>query len=292
MPDNPQPTEGALSALPDHGVVELRGVDAIRYAQAQFMSDLGALEPGHWHWSGWLTPKGRVIALFAAIRVAEDCLWLVLPDAKPVALAEALSRYVFRSKVKVAVRDDLQVLGAFAAPESAASARIAGDEVSGIEMDMSADGGARRLLVGVQSAATDDGLVTRWAAFDIAHGLPRLPDEQASQWTPQQLSLERLRAFSVKKGCYPGQEIVARTHFLGKAKRGLALLESNRPMAVGAQLRAAGSDVALGTLLSCASAAPGRHLALVVAPLERETTRLAVDGGEVREVKPGEGLAR
>ena len=64
-------------------------------------------------------------------------------------------------------------------------------------------------------------------AFDLEHGLPRLPASQAEHWTPQQLSLERLGAFSVKKGCYPGQEIVARTHFLGKAKRGLALLEGS-----------------------------------------------------------------
>ncbi|MDQ3522661.1 MAG: folate-binding protein, partial [Gemmatimonadota bacterium] len=96
----------------------------------------------------------------------------------------------------------------------------------------------------------------------------------------------------IKKGCYPGQEIVARTHFLGKAKRGLALIESNQPLAVGAQLRAAGSDLAIGMLVSCASAAAGRHLGLVVVPLEREAGSLVVDGVEVREIALGEGLAR
>ncbi|MDQ3287404.1 MAG: folate-binding protein [Pseudomonadota bacterium] len=292
MPDNPQPTNDAVFALPDHGVVELRGPDAMKFAQAQFMSDVGSLEVGHWHWSGWLTPKGRVVALFAAVRIAEDCLWLVLPDAEPAPLAEALSRYVFRSKVKVAARDDLQVLGAFATPELTASTRIAGDEVSGIELDMSADGGARRMLVGTHSAAANDAGVKKWAAFDMTHGLPRLPDEQSSQWTPQQLSLERLHAFSVKKGCYPGQEIVARTHFLGKAKRGLMLVEGDRPLIPGAQLREIGSGTGLGTLVSCARASEGRYLALVVAPLDREPVGLGVDGIEVREATLLEGLAR
>ncbi len=292
MSDKPQLPDAALFTLPDHGVVELRGPDATRFAQAQFMSDVGALAVGNWHWSGWLTPKGRVIALFAALRLADDCLWLVLPDAQPASLAEALSRYVFRSKVKITVRNDLHVQGAFAAPESAESARIAGDEASRIELDMSAEGGARRLSIGMQAGATDDTQMMQWKAFDIAHGLPRLPDEQAGQWTPQQLSLERLHAFSIKKGCYPGQEIVARTHFLGKAKRGLALIESKQPLAVGAQLRAAESDSALGMLVSCASAAADRHLGLVVVPLEREAGALGVDGVEVREMSLGEGLAR
>lgn len=292
MSDKPQLPDDTLFTLPDHGVIELRGPDATRFAQAQFMSDVGALPVGNWHWSGWLTPKGRVVALFAVVRLADDCLWLVLPDAQPASLAEALSRFVFRSKVKVAVRNDLHVRGAFAAPESAGSALIAGDEASGIELDMSADGGARRLSISVQAGAPDDTKVVRWKAFDIAHGLPRLPEEQSGQWTPQQLSLDRLRAFSIKKGCYPGQEIVARTHFLGKAKRGLALVESGQPLAVGTQLRAAGSDSALGTLVSCASASADRHLALVVVPLEREACALVVDGVEVREISLGEGLAR
>lgn len=292
MSDKPQLPDGTMFTLPDHGVIELRGPDASRFAQAQFMSDVAALPVGNWHWSGWLTPKGRVVALFAVVRLADDCLWLVLPDAQPGSLAEALSRFVFRSKVKIAAREDLHVSGAFAEPESAGSARIAGDEASGIELDMSADAGARRLSIDAQRGTSDDTQMMKWRAFDIAHGLPRLPDDQAGQWTPQQLSLERLRAFSVKKGCYPGQEIVARTHFLGKAKRGLALVQSEQPLSVGTQLRTAGSDSALGTLVSCASAAADRHLGLAVMPLEREPFTLVVDGIEVREVSLSEGLAR
>lgn len=292
MSDKPQLPDAALFTLPDHGVVELRGPDATRFAQAQFMSDVGALAVGNWHWSGWLTPKGRVVALFAVARLADDCLWLVLPDAQPIPFAQDLARYVFRSKVKVAVRDDLHAQGSFTASGSAESARILGDGTSAIALDMSAAGGARQLSIGMQPRATDDTQVMRWKAFDIAHGLPRLPEEQAGQWTPQQLSLDRLSAFSIKKGCYPGQEIVARTHFLGKAKRGLALVESEQPLAEGTQLRAAGNDSALGTLVSCASAAADRHLALAVVPLEREACKLMADEVEVREISMSEGLMR
>ena len=72
MHDKLQPTGRSVFALPEHRVIELEGRDASAFAQAQFMNDINVLESGHWHWNGWLTPKGRVVALFALIRLSED----------------------------------------------------------------------------------------------------------------------------------------------------------------------------------------------------------------------------
>ena len=119
--------------------------------------------------------------------------------------------------------------------------------------------------------------------------MPRLPQTQSGQWTPQQLSLERLRAFSVKKGCYPGQEIVARTHFLGKAKRGLAVLDGDVPLPVDADVH--GGDRVLGSVIASADA-DSRHIALAVLPLEREEDELSVDTQAVRVIPARQGLAR
>lgn len=295
MDDNPHPGFGRTFALPDHAVIEFNGRDAAQFAQAQFMSDITALEAGHWHWSGWLTPKGRVVALFAVIRLSDERLWLLLQDAAPAAMVAALQRYVFRSKVTIRARDDLRISGRFAAPTAAAGNRLAGDEDVGIELDLGGTGGARSVRVGNQDITApddtdpDDTGVARWAAFDLEHGLPRLPASQVEHWTPQQLSLERLAAFSIRKGCYPGQEIVARTHFLGKAKRGLALVESAGPLEAGAELR--GADAVLGTLVATASAGD-RHLGLAVVPLERAASALSVEGAAVREIPLQDGLAR
>jgi folate-binding protein YgfZ len=248
------------------------------------------LAPGRWQWNGWLTPKGRVIALFALLKFDEETLWLLVPDADPVTLASALQRFVFRAKVAIAVRDDLHVEGAFALSQQARGNELAGDPASGVELDFSADAGPRTLRIVPDSTASHDAVwMQRWAAFDLAHGLPRLPASQSDHWTPQQLSLDRLNAFSVKKGCYPGQEIVARTHFLGKVKRGLALIEGSEAMRAGDDLLAGGQP--LGHLV--ASADDGeRHLALAVVPLEREPVALQAGAIEVREVPLGEGLAR
>jgi folate-binding protein YgfZ len=217
MHDNPQALPGRAFALPDHRVIALSGRDASAFAQAQLMNDLKLLAPGRWQWNGWLTPKGRVIALFALLKFDEETLWLLVPDADPVTLASALQRFVFRAKVAIAVRDDLHVEGAFALSQQARGNELAGDPASGVELDFSADAGPRTLRIVPDSTASHDAVwMQRWAAFDLAHGLPRLPASQSDHWTPQQLSLDRLNAFSVKKGCYPGQEIVARTHFLGR----------------------------------------------------------------------------
>ena len=272
-----------------HRVVALAGRDAIAFAQAQCMNDVAALGDGQWQWNGWLTPKGRLIALFALLRLDAQTLWLLLPDADPADIAARLQRFVFRSKVAIAVRDDLHVSGAFAAPHGASGAQFMTGPDGGIELDLGGDGGPRSLRIGAAPAEEDATTLTRWTAFELAHGLPRLQASEAEQWTPQQLSLERLRAYSVKKGCYPGQEIVARTHFLGQAKRGLALLQGAFDAQAGAEVMRDGQ--ALGRVVSVASG-DGIRTALAVLPIEREPGPLLLDGVPVVEAPLQGGLAR
>ena len=284
MHDKPQAAPAHEFRLPSQEILAITGRDATAFAQSQFMNDVAALAAGEWQWNGWLTAKGRVVALFALLRLDAETLWLLLPDAAAAELAEALRRYVFRSKVVLAVRDDLHASGGFALPEQARGptwARIDG----AIELDMSGDGGPRRLRIDAMPARDDATALARWDAADLAHGLPRLPASQASQWTPQQLSLERLRAFSVKKGCYPGQEIVARTHFLGQARRGLVLLEADAPLAAGAEI--SDGTRTIGSLIASTGS-----LALAVLPLEHAGTPCLADGAALRQRPLADGLAR
>lgn len=284
----------AWFALPDHGVLSLTGRDALAFAQAQCMNDVQALADGHWQWNGWLSPKGRVIALFALLRVDEETLWLLVPDMPAGELAERLRRFVFRSKVTLAVREDLRVCGTFARSRLASGDHAVGDATTGFELDLAGHGdaeddGARalRIVPAAELAATrDDAAVTRWAGLDLIHGLPRLDATQRETWTPQQLSLDRLRAFSVKKGCYPGQEIVARTHFLGQAKRGLVLLRDATGLQPGETLRS--GDDTYGTVVSAAG-----DVALAVAGLEDPRGEgIGDSGAHWRRARLVEGLAR
>ena len=283
MPDNLHPF-----SLPGHDVLSIAGRDAVKFAHAQFMSDVAALAPGHWHWSGWLTPKGRVIALFALLKLDDETLWLLLPDFDAGELAAQLQRYVFRSKLVLQPRRDLLANGAFAMPMQAAGAAFAHSEDGGIELDMGGDGGPRTLRIDSASAADDVKSQAEWFAFDLAHGLPRLPESQREHWTPQQLSLERLKAFSVKKGCYPGQEIVARTHFLGQAKRGLVALCAAKPIPIGADVELDGA--AIGKIVSASPADP--CFALAVLQSDRGIGALTSAGLGLNDIGLRDGLAR
>lgn len=279
--------------LPGHDVLAIIGRDALAFAQAQFMNDVAALGDGEWHWNGWLTPKGRVIALFALLRIDAETSWLLLPDAGAAGLATQLQRFVFRSKVKLEVRADLNAIGQFAPPTNASGSNAA-PFAGGMELDFGGDGGPRSLRIATMDAGSDDVLASRWRAFDLAHGLPRLDAGQAEAWTPQQLSLDRLRAFSVKKGCYPGQEIVARTHFLGQVKRGLVRLQgvgvsAGGDVTAGAPVDAGGeaSSRAIGKLI-CAEGDEG----IAVMPIDAGDGPFSTDGQPCTRLPLLDGLAR
>jgi len=284
MPDNPQAAPGGGFSLPDHHVLELSGRDAAAFAHAQFMNDVAALAPGHWQWNGWLTPKGRVVALFALLKRDAERLWLLLPDADPAALAAQLQRFVFRSKLRIDSRAELHATGGFGHPVAAAGALLA-EDATGVELDIGGAGRPRWLRIAPVRAPEDHDALARWRGFDLEHGLPRLLPSQVEQWTPQMLSLERLQAFSVKKGCYPGQEIVARTHFLGQAKRGLALFEAAAPVAPGTEV--SDGERSLGTVVSSAG-----NLALAVLPLERGATPPRAGDLDLLPLPLQDGLAR
>ena len=288
-----KPPVQPLASLATHALLAAEGPDAQAFLHAQLMNDVRALAPGHWQWNGWLTAKGRVVALMALLRTAPDRFVLVLPDFPALELQSRLQRYVFRSKVKLATLADWHCAAEFGDAEAgAAPADLAtGDDASGWRLDMGGESTTRALWLlppaGPIAASTDPGASARWFALDLAHGLPRLPPEGAEAWTPQMLSLERLRAFSLSKGCYPGQEIVARTHYLGKAKRGLLRLEGTG-LAPGQSLRDA-EGAELGQL-ACAS--EDGQMALAVAQLDRKDLPLSVGEQPVHVLPLCEGLAR
>jgi len=284
MHDKSETSAGAFFALPDIHAIRMEGRDAIAFAQAQFMNDVAALATGQWQWNGWLTPKGRVIALFALLRLDDERLRLLLLDADPADFSERLRRFVFRSKVAITVEGDVAIAGAMAPPATARGAQLGVDADGTVELDLGGADVARTLRIGGPSAAVDADTPARWRMLDLAHGLPRLDAAQGEQWTPQQLSLDRLRAFSVKKGCYPGQEIVARTHFLGQVKRGLARLQTAAPARPGDEVDGENG----GGRIVCSEGAE----ALAVLPLEPPPAGLRVGDTAAQALPLLGGLAR
>jgi len=245
--------------LPDHAVISLQGPDAITFAQAQFMNDVRALAPGQWQWNGWLSAKGRLQALFALLLSEPDRLLAIVRGGDAEALAAQWQRFVFRSKLSVRAVAEISVAGVFAAQTTP-------NPANALACLSLASEPARALCLFDHPIAADAEAKRHWRLADIAQGLPWLENSQIDSWTPQMLSLDRLSAFSLKKGCYPGQEIVARTHFLGQAKRSLVRLALPDALAAGDEISCDGR--ALGTVV-CAEQANDGWQALAVLPSDR-----------------------
>lgn len=216
---------GALpGALRDLGVLAFEGPDAVPFAQAQLAADVAALGVGHWMWAALLSPQGRVLGFGPLLRPGEQHLLWVVPLSRCEALLAALQRFVLRRKVVVSVAPYalLGELGAAPSPVPHAGG-VLGSAPDGWRLDYGGVGG-RRLCVVPASAGVAGSAIgpagDAWRAFDVLDALPRIEDAAVDQFTAHALALQRVAAFSTSKGCYPGQEIVARTHFLGRNKRG------------------------------------------------------------------------
>ena len=275
--------------LPGFSLLACTGPDAGAFLQAQTMNDLRGLADGQWQWNGWLSAKGRVICLFALWRRSQQEFLAILPDFPAAELQALLQRFVFRSKLRLAVEDGFEVLGEFTATPAGPSRDIAQAQGAGWRFDFSGDALARALLLQPREAgvAPHTEFEARWRAADLAHGLPRLDAGQREAWTPQMLSLQRLKAFSLAKGCYPGQEIVARTHYLGQAKRELVLLHGALPPAGAAVADREGRG--LGSLVS--TSADG-SCALAVLQADRGPGPFRAGDADAVEVSLDEGLQR
>ena len=205
--------------LTRHSLLRIDGRDAGAFLQAQCMNDVRQLGDGQWQYNGWLSPQGRVLALFRLLRIDAESYALVLAGQSAPELAQALSRFVLRSKVGIRHDTDCHLNGYIAPPGLPPDAPAQSAVLS------ISDGTLSRVLsIEPSPAQADAEALDTWHRLDMAAGWPWLAPSQLDRWTPHMLSLQRLPAYSLNKGCYPGQEIVARTHYLGKSKRELRML--------------------------------------------------------------------
>lgn len=213
--------------LPSHAIVHVQGEDSGAFLQAQLMNDVTTLAVGCWQYTGWLNAQGRVLALFQLAKLSPEHFLIILPALSPHGLIDSLKRYVFRAKVRFSLEQEFTAQGEFVNGNlgTGNAHSITGDAQTGYCLSLPGPQGSRRLHLLPAPAAQDAQAVDQWHCLDMLGGWVWITEDLQATWTPQMLSLQRLSAFSLKKGCYPGQEIVARTHYLGKSKRQLVELE-------------------------------------------------------------------
>jgi len=249
-------------------IITVSGPDAAAFANAQLSNNVLALPTGRWHWSGWLDPKGRVRTLLHVARVADDRFVLVPRGGDAATLADDLRRFVFRSKVKIDVSDTLHV--------------VDGDAVGDGDVIEDSDG---TLVLGEGDASLRVGDTVgndAWRARHIAKGFAWLPDNALCALLPPALSMERIGAVAFDKGCFPGQEIAARLHFLGGHKRHLHVVDSEHALQEGDALRVNGRDAGIALMTDASTSRPTTLVVLDDAVAQEET--LDIEGNRLQIV--------
>ena len=291
-----------LISLPHLAVLELTGPDAESFLQTQVPSDVRLLNAQRAQISGWCTAKGRLLTTFVVWPV-DNGYRLILASDVADAIAKRLKMFILRLKVEVhrlespvaGLLDPPIALDALAMPTEPWQVTH-GAGLAAIRLDTT-----RLLLTGEAAALAKiatrvaSATIDAWLRADIEQGFPLVTQATSEHFVPQMINLDKLGGVSFKKGCYPGQEIVARTHYLGKIKRHLYRVRAMTPLTAGAEVRSQSlAGQACGSLLSVApSATDNTWSALAVlqqdaiaGELYLETAQGRVDLALIDEVVP------
>ena len=293
---------GELAAARDTAIVcdlgplaaiRVAGPDAASFLQGQVTSDVEALAPGLLQLSAWCSPKGRVLANFLVRCIDARHFELLLPRLLFESIRRRLSMFVLRSKVAIDDASEERVRIGIGGPAAIQCIAAAGGAAPALYHSAAIDGGTIATLPGsrfiasiapAEAPALWDRLTGAraagfpcWRWLTIRAGVPIILPPTQDQFIPQMLNLDALGAISFGKGCYAGQEIVARTRYLGRLRERLALGHGDTVPAPGARLYApAFGDQPCGTVINANAAPGGGGEFLFVAQMT------AIGGGELR----------
>lgn len=253
--------------------IRFSGADAGSFLHSQLSADVLALDHGGSTFACYCEPKGRVLALMLVQRV-DDAYIVVMSSTLAVAVIERLKIYRMRSKVDF---DKLEghAISIIHDGDAPGLARTGAYTVQIPEYE---DWIAVTPHDETKSSGTD--LRNDWKVTELSRGITWLNEETSGEFLPQMLGFEDLGAVNYKKGCYPGQEIVARTHYLGKVKRHPRVLKCNLRHCPKPMDKVRISDDCLGydaVVADCATGADGKTCLLVVTRMDPDLEALKVE---------------
>lgn len=198
-------------------LVKINGPDADKFLQGQFSCDVEALDENSWSYGTASTPKGRMYWLFVIARINGDFWIRVHNDIADAGIA-VLSKYKVFFKCEIAKQNDFSVYGLKESCKCDSKSINLDDQ----GFKRAADNSGKRCELWSQMTleqALPSEELELWLREDASQGIPELYPETIETFILQQLNLQDLGAVSFKKGCYTGQEIIARMKFLGKLKK-------------------------------------------------------------------------
>lgn len=208
--------------LERYGLISVSGEDARDFLHAQLTADIKGLARDRAAFAGWCTAKGRLLATFLVVPVKDGFLLQLSRDLVP-AVAKRLSMFVLRSKVKVVDAtsswaqvgswgEDVEPRGDFQVLENAEGLTVRVGPSRFLHLSLPEKN--------IQPTASEE----QWRIQEIQAGRPWIGAATQDQFVPQMVNLEKLGGVDFHKGCYPGQEIVARAQYRGEVKRRMVRL--------------------------------------------------------------------
>ncbi len=301
-------TDGTIVAdLSQLGVIAFRGDETATFLQSQLTNDVRSLHVDAAQWNGYCNPKGRLLGNFLVWRQGEDYCLQLAGDIVP-SVMKRLSMFIMRAKVQGRDASDENVRMVVAGSQALAAVSAAMGAIpdtplhtvsseAGLVIRVSDD----KFVLSVTperatsvwqvlcKSATPVGAPV-WDWLRLNAGIPMIVAATQEQFVPQMVNFEIIGGVNFQKGCYPGQEIVARSQYLGKLKRRMFLAHVDAEAAPGDSLYSADFEgQATGTVVNAAPAPSGGFDVLAVAQVESantQTLHLKAADGAALTLKP------
>ena len=280
---------GVISPLEYLSCYSVSGDDATDFLQGQFTNDVKAVTPSLGQLTSYCTPKGRMLAIFYLCHWQDKYL-IFIPKDIATSVMQRLQMYIMRSKVSITEENDLALVGI--------SGNTSDNLLSALQFDTPTDayqtsqndhgvcmqipGEPARYCLCLNETAT--GMITNavdsetkifadsyWQWLDILNGLPMVYSDTQEAFVPQMTNMELIDGVSFSKGCYPGQEVVARLHYLGNANRRMYrfTVTTDSPIKSGDELFS--SEKTIGNVVSVVAENDSTYSGLAVLRVENIT---------------------
>lgn len=225
------------------GVIRAQGEDATKFLHGQLTQDVALLTGGQARLAAYCTPKGRVLASFVLVKRSVDDIWLVCPRDLLASTLKRLSMFVMRAKVSLKdATGDFKIFGLLGASQAvptmeAWAAASPAPDVSVVQLYPCETTGRQLWLATADATPPPPAgpqLNARiWALSEVASGVATVEAATSELFVPQMLNFESVGGVNFKKGCYPGQEVVARSQFRGTLKRRTFLAYADQTLLPG-----------------------------------------------------------
>lgn len=285
IPAMPEPTQLRTQLrLSDWGVIRAQGADATSFLHGQLTQDFALLDRDHARLAGFCTAKGRLLATLVGWRGADDEILLALPAETLAATLKRLSMFVLRAKCKLSdASGELAVHGLLGTPAAPAWTLTRDDDA--VQVALPGTGRALRIQPADAPAPADVTMTPDdWAWAEAEAGMAWVRGATVEAFVPQMINFEVLGGVNFKKGCYPGQEIVARSQYRGTLKRRLQVFEAAAVASIGQEIfGSADPEQPAGVVAGCGTRG-GRTLIaaeIKLAALEGGSLHLGAAGGPV-----------